>query len=114
MGVERVVVNILVVYTILLSTSDTTEDTLVGAFFYVFCNLDLLHLHLQPLLHWGSALEVALGLGNVVLLGLFGQIDHVRGEEGLAVLLEVGLIGILVELEYFLNSMNPNTDHHAI
>lgn len=75
LGVERVVVNILVVDTILLTTSDTD-------------------LHLEPLLHGGSALEVLGGGLNVPLDGLLREIDHVRGEEGLTLLLEVSLVGI--------------------
>jgi hypothetical protein len=75
LGVERVVVNILVVNTVLLTTGDTD-------------------LHLEPLLHGSSALEVLLGGLNVPLNLLLRQVDHVRGEEGLVVLLEVGLVGI--------------------
>lgn len=75
LGVEGVVVNILVVDTVLLTTGDTD-------------------LHLEELLHGGHALEVLGGGGDVVLDVLLGQIDHVRGPEGLAGLLEPGLIGI--------------------
>lgn len=75
LSVERVVVNILVVDTILLTTGDT-------------------NLHLEPLLHGGSALEV-LGSGlDVPVDRLLRKINHVRREEGLALLLEVGLVGI--------------------
>lgn len=73
LGVEGVVVDILVVDTILLTTGDT-------------------NLHLEPLLHGGSALQVLGGGLNVPLNGLLGQINHVRGEEGLAGGLEVSLI----------------------
>lgn len=48
--------------------------------------------HLEPLLHGGSALEVGSGGLDVVVDGLLGQIDHVGGEEGLAVELEVALV----------------------
>lgn len=75
LSVERVVVNILVVDTVLLTTSDTD-------------------LHLEPLLHGSSTLEVLSSGLNVPLLGLLRKIDHVRREEGLAVELEVGLISI--------------------
>lgn len=75
LGVQGVVVNILVVHTVLLTTGDAD-------------------LHLQPLLHGGSALQVGGGGLDVVLDGLLGQVDHVRGEEGLAVLLEVLLVGV--------------------
>jgi hypothetical protein len=75
LSVEGVVVNILVVNTVLLTTGDTD-------------------LHLEPLLHGSSALEVLLGGLNVPLNLLLRQVDHVRGEEGLVVLLEVGLVGI--------------------
>lgn len=75
LSVEGVVVNILVVDTILLATSDT-------------------NLHLEPLLHGGSTLQV-LGSGlNVEVDGLLRKIDHVRREQGLAVLLEVSLISL--------------------
>jgi hypothetical protein len=75
LGVERVVVNILVVDTVLLTTSDA-------------------NLHLEPLLHRGSTLEVLGGGLNVPVDGLLGEIDHVGAEQGLAVGLKVGLIGI--------------------
>lgn len=75
LSVQRVVVNVLVVDTVLLTTGDT-------------------NLHLEPLLHGGSALEVGSGSVDVVVDGLLGQVDHVGGEERLAVLLEVLLIGV--------------------
>lgn len=48
--------------------------------------------HLEPLLHGGGALEVGGGGLDVVVDGLLGQVDHVAGEEGLAVELEVALV----------------------
>jgi hypothetical protein len=75
LGVEGSVVDVGVVDTILLTTSDT-------------------NLHLDPLLHWGSTLSVLLGDGNVLLLRLFRQVNHVGTEERLAMGLEVSLIGI--------------------
>lgn len=75
LGVERVVVNILVVDTVLLTTGNT-------------------NLHLEPLLHGGSALQVGGGGFNVVVDGLLRQVNHVGGEEGLAVHLEVLLVGV--------------------
>lgn len=75
LGVQGVVVNILVVHTVLLATGDT-------------------NLHLQPLLHRRRALEVRRGGADVELDGLLGQVDHVRREERLAVLLEVLLVRI--------------------
>lgn len=75
LGVEGVVVNILVVDTILLTTSDA-------------------NLHLEPLLHGGSALEVLGGGLDVPLNGLLRKINHVRGEKRLAVGLKVSLISI--------------------
>lgn len=48
--------------------------------------------HLEPLLHGSSTLQVLGGGFNVVVNGLLRQINHVAGEEGLAVLLEVALI----------------------
>lgn len=48
--------------------------------------------HLKPLLHWGSTLQV-FGCGADVFLDrLLTKIDHVAGEERLAVLLEMLLI----------------------
>ena len=52
------------------------------------------NLHLEPLLHGGSALEVLGGGLDVPVDGLLREIDHVRREERLALLLEVSLIGI--------------------
>lgn len=48
--------------------------------------------HLEPLLHRSSTLEVGGGGLDVVVDGLLRQVDHVGGEEGLAVLLEVALV----------------------
>lgn len=73
--VERVVVDGLVVDTVLLTTGDTD-------------------LHLEPLLHWCSALEVLGGGLDVLLDWLLGKIDHVRGEEWGAGGLELLLISI--------------------
>jgi hypothetical protein len=75
LGVERVVINILVVDTILLATSDAD-------------------LHLEPLLHRGSALEILSGGLNVPLNVFLREIDHVRGEKRLAGSLEVSLVGV--------------------
>ena len=52
------------------------------------------NLHLEPLLHGSSTLEVLGGGLDVVCHLLLGQIDHVRREKGLVVLLEVSLIGV--------------------
>lgn len=52
------------------------------------------YLHLEPLLHGGSTLQVFLGGGDVLLLGLLREVDHVGGKQGLAVDLEVGLVSI--------------------
>lgn len=75
LGVEGGVVNVLVVDTILLTTGDT-------------------NLHLEPLLHGSSTLEVLGGGLDVPLNGLLREIDHVGREKGLAMDLEVGLISI--------------------
>jgi hypothetical protein len=48
--------------------------------------------HLEPLLHGGSTLEVGGGGVDVVVNLLLGQINHVGGEKGLAVELEVALV----------------------
>ena len=54
----------------------------------------LLTYHFQPLLHRCCALEVLGGRLNVPVNCLLRQVDHVGGEEGLAMLLEVFLIRI--------------------
>jgi hypothetical protein len=63
LGVEGVVVNVLVVDTVLLTTGDTD-------------------LHLEPLLHGGSTLEVLLGGLDVVVNLILRQINHVGRETG--------------------------------
>ena len=50
--------------------------------------------HLQPLLHGSSSLEVLLGSGNVLVLLFLTEVNHVRGKQRLAVLLEVSLVFI--------------------
>jgi hypothetical protein len=50
-------------------------------------------LHLEPDLHGGHALEVLEADGNVILVGLLRQVEHVRPIEGLAVLVEELLVG---------------------
>ncbi len=99
LGVERVVVNVLVVNTVLLTTGDTDFlRQLVMQFFNTSSSFEKAY-HLEPLLHGGSTLEVGGGGVDVVVDGLLRQIDHVRGVEGLAVLLEVGLIGVQEAIE---------------
>jgi hypothetical protein len=75
LGVEGVVVNGLVVNTVLLATGDTD-------------------LHLDPLLHGSDTLEVRSGGVDVVVDLLLGKVNHVGGEQGLAVDLEVLLVGV--------------------
>jgi len=75
LGVEGVVVDGLVVDAVLLATGDTD-------------------LHLDPLLHGRGTLEVGGGGLDVVVNLLLGKVNHVGGEEGLAVDLEVGLVGV--------------------
>lgn len=75
LGVERGVVDLGVVDTVLLSSGDPD-------------------LHLEPLVHLGHPLEVLDAGLDVLLLGLFGQVQHVGREEGDTVFLEVGLIGV--------------------
>jgi hypothetical protein len=48
--------------------------------------------HLEPLLHGSSTLQVLGGGLNVEVDGLLREVDHVRGEERLAVRLEVALV----------------------
>lgn len=92
LGVEGVVVNILVVDTILLTTGDTDFLQQISILFLLL-QLKGAH-HLEPLLHWGSALQVLSGGLDVPLNLLLGEIDHVGREQGLAVLGEVLLISI--------------------
>lgn len=74
LSVELGVGDVRVVDTVFLTTSDTD-------------------LHLDPDLHGNGTLAVLLNLSNVLLLGLLGQVKHVRREKRLTVNLEVGLIG---------------------
>jgi hypothetical protein len=92
LGVEGVVVNILVVDTILLTTGDTDFLQQISILFLLLQLKDA-H-HLEPLLHWGSALQVLSGGLDVPLNLLLGEIDHVGREQRLAVLGEVLLISI--------------------
>ena len=73
LGVELAVVNARVVNTVLFATGDT-------------------NLHLEPEAEGGHAGEVLDARRDVLLFGLLGQVEHVGGEEGLAVLLVVGLV----------------------
>ena len=79
-GVELLGINILVVDTVLLATSDTD-------------------LHLEPDLHLDKALKVLDADGNVLFIRLLTEIKHVRGVEGLSVLLVVGLVGLKHTIE---------------
>jgi hypothetical protein len=92
LGVEGVVVNILVVDTILLTTGDTDLLQLLLALDQSKASCIKLTYHLEPLLHGGSTLQVGGGSGDVPVDGLLRQVDHVGGEEGLAVELEVALV----------------------
>ena len=74
LGIELAVVDAGVVYAVLLAAGDAD-------------------LHLEPEADGGHAGKVLCAGGDVLLLGLFGEVEHVGGEEGLAVLLEVGLVG---------------------
>mmetsp|Transcript_19029 Transcript_19029/g.48815 ORF Transcript_19029/g.48815 Transcript_19029/m.48815 type:complete len:310 (+) Transcript_19029:456-1385(+) len=56
-------------------------------------------LHLEQQVDLGHALQVLLADGNVILQGLLGEVQHVRGEERLAVLLEVLLVGLHQAIE---------------
>lgn len=80
LSVERGIVNVLVVDAVLLTTSDA-------------------NLHLEPLLHGRSALEVSGGGLNVPVDRLLGKINHVRAEERLTRGLEVSLVGIKHAIE---------------
>jgi hypothetical protein len=51
-------------------------------------------LHLEPKAEGGHAFKVLDAGGDIVLLALLGKIKHMRGEERLLVLLEIGFIGL--------------------
>mmetsp|Transcript_9708 Transcript_9708/g.27207 ORF Transcript_9708/g.27207 Transcript_9708/m.27207 type:complete len:432 (-) Transcript_9708:11-1306(-) len=74
LGVETAGVDVGVINTVLLTTGDA-------------------ELELEKNANLGELLEVRLADGNVLLEGLLGEVEHVRGEEGLAGLLEVLLGG---------------------
>ena len=75
LGVEGRVVDRRVVDSVLLSAGDSD-------------------LHLEPLVHLGHSGEVLGAGGNVLLLGLLREVEHVGREEGNAVLLVVGLVSV--------------------
>jgi len=75
LGVESRIVDTGVVDAIFLTTSDTD-------------------FHLEPETDGCHALEILGTSGDVVLLGLFGEIEHVGREERLLVFLEVSFIGL--------------------
>jgi hypothetical protein len=77
LGVERVVVDILIVDTVFFATSDTN---FLGELERSFPRIDMETYHLEPLLHWGSALEVFSSSLDVKVNLLLAQIDHVAGE----------------------------------
>jgi hypothetical protein len=77
LGVELGVVNAGVVHAVLLATGDA-------------------NLHLEPEANLRHALKVLDTGRDVVLLGLFGEIEHVRREERLL----VQLVVLLVSLEH--------------
>jgi hypothetical protein len=74
-GVELFGVDIFVVDTILFSSSDTD-------------------FHFQPDLHGSHALEIFDTDGNVLLIGFFRKVEHVRREKGFAVLVEEIFVGL--------------------
>mmetsp|Transcript_15328 Transcript_15328/g.28928 ORF Transcript_15328/g.28928 Transcript_15328/m.28928 type:complete len:306 (+) Transcript_15328:496-1413(+) len=80
LGVQPGGIHIGVVHTILLTASDA-------------------QLHLQEEVDLGHALQVLLADGDVLLKGLLRQIQHVRREQRLAVLLKVLLVGLHESIE---------------
>mmetsp|Transcript_20053 Transcript_20053/g.33164 ORF Transcript_20053/g.33164 Transcript_20053/m.33164 type:complete len:312 (+) Transcript_20053:308-1243(+) len=74
-GVELLGIDVLVVDAILLAASDTD-------------------LHLEPDLHLDETLKVLDADCDILLIGFLAEIKHVRGVEGLSVLLEVSLVGL--------------------
>lgn len=75
LSVELGVVDASVIDTVLLTASDTD-------------------LHLEPDAEGGHAFKVFDTGGNILLFALLGEVKHMRGEERLLVLLEVGFIGL--------------------
>lgn len=74
-SVQGLLVDVLVVNTILFTTGDTD-------------------LHLEPLVHLGHSGEVFNTGGDVLVVGLLRQVQHVGGEQWDTVLLEVGLVSL--------------------
>ena len=96
LGVERGVVDVLIVDTVFLTTSDTdflSQVVNIGfSLLFVYCNLGLYHL--EPLAHLCSTLKVLGSLMDVVVFGFFGQVNHVGREQRLAVLLKIFFISL--------------------
>ena len=74
LGVEGGIVDMLVVDAVLFASGDA-------------------NLHFEEASHGGHAGQVLFADLNVFLFGLFGEIEHVGGEEGLSVGLEVLFVG---------------------
>jgi hypothetical protein len=89
--VERVVVDVLVVDAVLLTTGDT-DFLVTKSAGMLICQTEEEAYHLEPLLQGSSTLEVLGGGLNVPVNRLLRQVNHVRGEERLAVRLEVALV----------------------
>jgi hypothetical protein len=75
LSVELGIVDFSVIDTVLLTTS----------------NADL---HLEPDAEGGHTFEVLDAGGDILLLGLLGKVEHMRGEERFPMLLEVGFISL--------------------
>ena len=75
LGVQGLLVHVLVVDTVLFTTGDT-------------------NLHLEPLVHLGHSGEVLDTGGDVLVVGLLRQVQHVRGEQRSAVGGEKLLVGL--------------------
>ncbi len=75
LGVEGGIVNVLIVHAVFLTASNA-------------------NFHFKEKAHWCHSLEIALANLNVLGLGLFGEIEHVRREERLSMNFKVVLIGL--------------------
>jgi hypothetical protein len=73
LGVKGVVVDILVVDTVLLATSDTNFLSKIRIINF---KGKMKTYHLKPLLHWGGTLEILGSSLNVVVNLLLAQVDH--------------------------------------
>mmetsp|Transcript_39229 Transcript_39229/g.72850 ORF Transcript_39229/g.72850 Transcript_39229/m.72850 type:complete len:225 (+) Transcript_39229:379-1053(+) len=66
----------------------------ISVVYAIFFTSSDAQLHLEQAVDLGHSLEILLALAHVFLQGLLREIDHMRGEERLAILFEVSFISI--------------------